>query len=115
MQRQLNRPIFPMKLVYLVIATLCVFIGILGLIVPVIPGILFLIVAVYFLGKVSTRIRNWSNKQPVLKSLHQKLHRLGRVDFVDRIKVISLMSIEMICRSVDQVNKSVRQVRRSLS
>ena len=62
MQRQVNRSIVPLKLVYLVIATVCIMIGLVGLIIPVIPGILFLMVAVYYLGKVSRRVRNWSDK-----------------------------------------------------
>lgn len=95
-------PGFHLRLVYLVVAVVCIMIGIVGLLVPIIPGVLFLVAAVYFLGKVSNRIRRWTARQPMLSKIQGKFQRLTTVDVLDRVKVISLMGLEMLVTTIDQ-------------
>ena len=77
--RPQKRPGLHFKVVYLVVAAICIVVGIIGLIVPIIPGVLFLVAAVYFLGKVSNRIRRWADRQPVLRKIQNKLQQLNTV------------------------------------
>ena len=110
-----KRPGFHFKLVYLVIAVICIMMGIIGLIVPIIPGVLFLVAAVYFLGKVSNRIRRWSDRQPILNKIQSKFQRLNTIDVVDRIKVVSLMGLEMLVATIEQGVRLVKRARHVLT
>ena len=110
MRHRASRPGVHFKVVYLVIAVICIMIGIVGLIIPIIPGVLFLVAAVYFLSKVSNRVRRWSERQPILNKLQNKLQRLNTVDMVDRVKVVALMSLEMLVSTVEQGIRMARRV-----
>ena len=98
----------PVKVVYIVLALICLIIGLAGLVLPVIPGLLFLVTALYLVGKASVRFRAWSESLPVLRSLHARIHRLGRVSLGDRLKVLGLSIAELTVRSIDE---SVRLTR----
>ena len=47
------------KIIYLSLGIFFVVIGTIGLIVPILPGFLFLIPGAYFLAKASNRLHNW--------------------------------------------------------
>lgn len=47
------------KVIYLSLGMMFTFFGILGFIVPVLPGIPFLIPGAYFLAKSSSRLHDW--------------------------------------------------------
>lgn len=47
------------KIIYLGLGIFFVVIGALGLIIPIMPGFIFLIPGAYFLAKSSTRLHNW--------------------------------------------------------
>jgi uncharacterized membrane protein YbaN (DUF454 family) len=47
------------KIIYLSLGIFFVIIGALGLIIPIMPGFIFLIPGAYFLAKASTRLHNW--------------------------------------------------------
>ncbi|HIG40768.1 MAG: DUF454 family protein [bacterium] len=108
-------PGFHIRLVYLVVAVVCIMIGIVGLLVPIIPGVLFLVAAVYFLGKVSNRIRRWTAQHPVLSKIQSKFQRMNSIDVFDRVKVISLMSLEMLVTAIDQGFQVIKRARRTFN
>ena len=93
----------PHKVVYIAIALVCIMIGFAGLILPIIPGFLFLLGAVYCLSKVSRRFKNWAEQQATLQELQTKLSRLNTVDALSRAKVVSLMGLEMMVQFCVQV------------
>ena len=64
----------PVKIGFIVIITVCLVLGIIGLILPVIPGLLFLALAVIFASKLSRRVAKWANQSPLYQrwSKHQK-------------------------------------------
>ena len=70
---QLTRPV---KVVYLMLALVCGVIGLAGLLLPVIPGLLFLVAALYLVGKVSVRVKAWSEARPMLRGLHARIRRM---------------------------------------
>jgi len=86
-------------------------IGIVGLLIPIIPGVLFLVAAVYFLGKVSNRIRRWTARQPTLSKIQGKFQRLTSIDIFDRFKVISLMGLEMLVTTIDRGIQLIKRAR----
>jgi len=99
-QKQLG---LPHKVIYLVIAVMCIMLGFAGLILPIIPGFLFILLAVYCLSKVSHRFKRWADKQSVLQELQNKVERINTVNVLSRGKVIALMTLDMMVRSVVSV------------
>lgn len=76
------------------LAVVFLFLGILGLIIPIIPGIIFLVLAILLASKVSRRIRVWSDGQPLLAKLKRRTERLESVDWSTRTKVAALMMLQ---------------------
>lgn len=93
----------PMKIVYLVLALCFLVLGVIGLVFPLIPGILFLVGAVYLLGKVSRRIKAWSASSSTYTGVERRIALLGGVGWLDRVRLGSLMALDAVVRSVDSV------------
>jgi len=88
------------KLVYLAIAVLMLMIGLAGIIIPIIPGLLFLAAALFYLGKVSPGVKSWSDNHPILGRVNDRIDQMGDVKVWDRIKVAALMSVEAIASTL---------------
>ena len=118
-QQQDNKPPLsrPVKVVYVALALICVLIGIAGLLLPVIPGLLFLVAALYLIGKVSVRVKTWSESQPMLVSLHARLHKLEQVSLGERLKLVGLtvaaLTLGLITRSARLARGVMSRVPRS--
>ena len=82
------------KLVYLAISVLMLIIGLAGIIIPIIPGLLFLAVALFYLGKVFPSIKSLSDSHPVLGKVNDRIDQMSEIKMWDRIKVAALMSAE---------------------
>ena len=82
------------KLVYLAISVLMLMIGLAGIIIPIIPGLLFLAVALFYLGKVFPSIKSKSDSHPVLGKVNDRIDQMSEIKMWDRIKVAALMSAE---------------------
>ncbi len=73
------------------IITLCLVLGVIGLVLPIIPGLLFLALAAVLAGKLSRRIGAWVNKSTFLRGLSRQTTRLGGLTFVQRGKLVFWM------------------------
>lgn len=100
----------PMKVVYLVVGVMLLILGLIGLVIPIIPGILFLIAAVFVLGKVSRRVRRWGQSNDTYRSVSGRFERMNHVGVMDRVKVTVLMLAGGIARSVDVAVTSATQL-----
>jgi uncharacterized membrane protein YbaN (DUF454 family) len=99
----------PRKVIYIVIAVICTMLGVAGLILPIIPGFLFILGAVYCLSKVSSRFKTWADSQVVLRELQKKVARMNTVDIRTRGKIFALMTMDMMIRSTLSVVKSFKR------
>lgn len=89
-----HKPLTPsLKLVYIVIGVLLVALGILGLVIPVIPGIIFLAGALYIFSRVSRRFHNWSHGHPRLRRVHYRMEQMRLVGFGARLRMVGLMCV----------------------
>ena len=96
------------KVIYLVIAVVCIMIGIVGLIIPIIPGVLFLVAAIFLMGKVSTRVKQWSDQQPLIQKIQ---NRLQGASALNQMKVVALMSLESLVSGLAAVFSRVRALK----
>lgn len=108
--RTVNQPRLSHKVIYLVIAVICFMIGVAGLILPIIPGFLFVLGGIFYLSKVSTRFKYWAEGQPILQKLERKMARLKTVDYKARAKVVGLMTMDMMVRSTSSVVNTLSSV-----
>ena len=98
----------PVKVVYLMLALVCGVIGLAGLLLPVIPGLLYLV------GKVSVRVNAWSEARPMLRGLHARIRRMEQVSVGDRLKVLGLTMADLTVRAIDTALRLARSLLRRM-
>ena len=102
----------PRKLAYLALGALFVILGLVGLIIPVIPGILFLLAAVYVVSKASSRVRRFAHSDPRIREAHRRFDRFGRLGILDRLRLAGWMTLDAGLRTTEAlVTGSVRLYR----
>lgn len=83
-----------LKLVYLVIGVLCLMLGVIGLVIPIIPGILFLMAALYLLNRGSRRIKKFTQKNPRVLLMQQRMNQFGEINIADRVRLAGWMAMD---------------------
>jgi uncharacterized membrane protein YbaN (DUF454 family) len=101
----------PRKLAYAVLGAMCLLIGIVGLVIPIIPGLLFLAGAVFLFSKVSRRVNAWSKRQPLFQDVRFKLARMAQVGPMDRVRVSALLMLDVVVRGLDRLTSRLRRLR----
>ncbi|HKI74025.1 MAG TPA: DUF454 family protein [Pseudomonadales bacterium] len=98
------------KLIYAVLGTVLLVIGLLGLLIPIIPGVLFIAAAIYVFSKVSRRVRAWSHKSARYRAMHYRFEQLGTVSPVARVRVVALMGVGAFVAGISAIAASVSHV-----
>jgi len=102
----------PARLIYCVLGVMLLMLGVIGLVIPVIPGVIFLVAAIYVFGRVSSRVRRWSHRHPVFRNASTQFGRMGQVNVFDRLRVVSLMFVGVIARGLDTAAGTAARVLR---
>ena len=100
------------KLVYLVIGVVCLMLGVIGLIIPIIPGVLFLLAAVYLLSRGSRRIRKFTEKSPRVLLMRQRMDQFGEINVADRVRLAGWMTMDAGVKSVQFVGNGINRAGR---
>jgi uncharacterized membrane protein YbaN (DUF454 family) len=108
MNTHLPKPVFrPMPLVYKIACIVLIagflIIGLLGLILPIIPGVLFLFLAALLLTRVSRRAAVFAHSQPWF---HRNMHHWqasGGLSPGQRFKLGFLLSARIIVKSLQKL------------
>ena len=82
------------KALYLVLAAICLMVGLLGLLIPIIPGILFLALSLLLLGKVSERIHRWIHSKPSFSRFVHRIEHLDRLTVRNKMKATGLLALQ---------------------
>lgn len=106
---QLN---FPRKVIYMMLAVICVVIGIAGLLIPIIPGILFLIGAVYLLSQVSSRVHRWSEGQTWMSNARVRMIQLGGLRPLEKTRFLLLLGAKNIVAGLQRMTESIQRITR---
>jgi len=59
MERSLVYKSKPLRILYIILGFLCIILGVIGFVVPLMPGVLFIILSVYFFSRSSKRLHDW--------------------------------------------------------
>jgi uncharacterized membrane protein YbaN (DUF454 family) len=100
------------KIFYGILAAVCVLIGLVGLLVPIIPGVLFLLGALYLVGRISVRVQQWSDAQSGLQRMYARLEGMRHVGIADSLKVARLTCLEVAVRGFERGMVLLRKVLR---
>ena len=88
------------KFIFIVLATICVLIGLLGLVIPIIPGILFLIVAAGLFAQLIPAVRQRLSRNPRMQRLFTRLDAGEQLAVFEQIKLVFLAAAEVITRPI---------------
>ena len=98
------------KLIYLTLGILFLALGVVGLILPVLPGVLFLACALYLLSRGSKRVRRLADEHPKLRGLRNRMNRLDAASMMQRVQVACLMTIEGIALGIRKLFIGIRRL-----
>lgn len=84
----------PMKLIYLTLGIMCLVLGVVGLIIPILPGVLFLAGALYLLTRGSSRVKQMADEHPRLRSFQQRMEQMDAASMMQRAQVACLMTLQ---------------------
>ena len=99
-----------MKLIYLTLGIIFLALGVVGLIIPVLPGALFLVGALYLLSRGSSRVKRLADEHPTLRGLQNRMDRLDTVSVAQRVQVACLMTIESVAVGLRKLFIGVRRL-----
>lgn len=97
---------------YVIAAGVCIVVGIIGLIVPVIPGLIFLAIAVIFLSRVSRRLDRWVKSNPFMSRTQSRMDSMGELNWSDRIRLSCWYAGYGLVKIGDISSKFIRKLRR---
>ena len=100
----------PQKIIYLTLGIMFLALGVVGLLIPIIPGVLFLMGAVYMLSRGSNRIREFADEHPKLRKLQQRMRRLDAASVIERMQVTGLMALSATAEGIQKVHVGVRRL-----
>jgi uncharacterized membrane protein YbaN (DUF454 family) len=94
----------PRKVIYLLIGGVCLALGVIGLIIPIIPGVLFLMAAVYLLSRGSGKIKRFTDRDPRILQMQQRMEQFGEVNVADRFRLAGWMALDAAVKSVRAIS-----------
>ena len=99
------------KGVCLLLVGLLTLIGLAGLILPIIPGVLFLILAALLLAKVSSRFETLLQKNEQLKKWRRRWNASSALPFFQRLKLSFLLVAKAVIDGLETTANSLNKVR----
>lgn len=98
---------FPIKAAALLVVGLFFTIGIIGLVLPIIPGIIFLALAALMLSKVSSRFAFFLDQQPLWHKLKKRWRSLGLLPVSQKVKLVGLYCLRGVVDGLRQLSDSL--------
>jgi uncharacterized membrane protein YbaN (DUF454 family) len=95
-------------LVFLAIA-ICLALGLIGLVLPIIPGLLFLAIAAVLLAPHVPALGGWMRRSPMMSRYMDDAERLGDLNLEDQLKLGFFLSLRML---IDGIRFGVAFLRR---
>jgi uncharacterized membrane protein YbaN (DUF454 family) len=91
------------KAVLVLIIGLCLVLGVIGLILPVIPGILFLFIGAILLSKLSTRFASYLKQNTWAQKWQRRGDSFRKLNNGHRLKLSFLMAAKSVVDSMESV------------
>jgi uncharacterized membrane protein YbaN (DUF454 family) len=88
------------KLIACAVIVACLFLGLAGLILPLIPGLLFIAIALFVAAKLSPRFATVVRENDTLRGYLDQADRIAGVPLAQKIQVIGLLFVKMLIDGV---------------
>ena len=92
-----------MKFVIAAVVLTCIMLGVIGLILPIVPGLLFLVVAAVLVTRYFPAIDGWLRRNGTMARHLNDADRLGRLDLWDQIRVGGLICARIVLEVFEAV------------
>ena len=102
------------KLAYALLALACLAIGLLGIILPVIPGLVFLLFAGLAAARLSHRVDNWLRKLPAAGSYLDQTSGFFRLGWLDKARYCFWVTLQLSVDSLRVTWHVLRKLGRGL-
>ena len=100
----------PEKLLYITVGILLLALGLVGLLIPIIPGVLFLAGAVYMLSRGSQSVRQYAESHPHLSRMQARMDRLDAISMAEKAQVAGLTALQLVVSVGRMVYVGVRRL-----
>jgi len=100
----------PEKLFYLTLGIMFLALGVVGLLIPIIPGVLFLAGAIYMLSRGSNRVREYAESHPKLSGFQRRMGQFDAISAFERVQVLGLMMVQSVAVGSQKVFVGVRRL-----
>ena len=84
------------KLLFALAFIICLALGLIGLVLPIIPGILFLGIAALMLAPYVPALNNWMHRSPYMRHWLDEVHALKTLQLRDQLRLGALLSLRMM-------------------
>jgi len=74
--------------------------GLIGLVIPVIPGVLLLIGAAFCASAASPRVRERLHRIPTMRRVHRRWHASEGLGIIDRLKLALRLGADTMASSI---------------
>ncbi len=91
---------FTTKLIACAIIVACLLFGLAGLILPLVPGLLFIAIAAFVAAKVSPRFAAMVRENDTLRGYLDQADRLAGIPLPQKLQVIGLLLLKMLIDGV---------------
>jgi uncharacterized membrane protein YbaN (DUF454 family) len=97
-----NQPLDNMttKLIACAVIAVCLLLGLAGLILPLIPGLLFLAIAAFVAAKLSPRFAEMLRQNETLRGYLEQSDRLAALPLGKKVQVVALLLLRMLIDGV---------------
>ena len=104
---------FFLKALILVVVGIFLAIGLIGLILPIIPGILFLALAAFLLAKISSRFAFFLHNNASWIRLKRYLHSVSFLSIAQQIKLSLWVAARAMVKAIESGIQLLRNARKS--
>ncbi|MBE2279122.1 MAG: YbaN family protein [Ignavibacteriaceae bacterium] len=84
-----------LRYTYISLGILCIFLGIIGYIVPLMPGTVFLILSTFFFARSSEKMHNWMLEHKILGRFAKFYHEDAKMPLKAKIITVGLILVSI--------------------
>lgn len=88
-------------------AGVCLVLGVVGIILPVIPGLLFLALAAILIARVSRRAANYLDEHPGWRRQQRLWERSQHLAFHERVQLASLLTVRYVVDGLHNIRATL--------
>lgn len=100
----------PTKLIYLTLGIMFLALGVIGLLIPILPGVLFLAGALYMLSRGSMRVKQFADSNETLQGVQRRIDRMEPLSALEKVQVAALETVRAIGVGAQKIGIGVRRL-----